>query len=418
MAAKRRLNRKGFLGILAAAGLGTTGALVLLSKEDEEPREAVSLAIFSTLADMRENCRESERLAFVADHTRSGDFGGGFFVRSEGEEDDDGGVHVRLDGSGALFKRVWDGDYVNPAWWGVSNDLSDDATPEIMKALDFAYPGTVRVGKGHYLVGSPIGIRGGNILVGPTARGDTQHHGPGCKFVLADGAGGNLIQSESSPDNRLSWHWGGLQHFAVDGNRANNPEGGHGIYIYRMAETAFIREVFIQDCKGSGVFLEDTGVPAQLFNLRSGFNDRYGFEFHRMHRVLELNGPSGDNNRLGFIRVNAANSGFSVSISNLKAERRTSEGAGTHDPLILLDDLQGAVVLITGGTAAAEPSAGDPADAVVKITGSPAKVVVQGFTALRYTNLIRDEVTGGVVSMSELDDSTSDWKHVKHYVYG
>ena len=53
-----------------------------------------------------------------------------------------------------------------------------------------------------------------------------------------------------------------------------------------------------------------------------------------------------------------------------------------------------------------------------KITGSPAKVIVQGFTALRYTNLIRDEVTGGVVPMSELDNSTSDWKHVKHYVYG
>ena len=92
------------------------------------------------------------------------------------------------------------------------------------------------------------------------------------RLYLQDGVNTNVIENaDPTGGNARMQIVGGL----IDGNKANNPTGGHGIAFTKVADSVIDR-IRTEYCKGSGVSLENTSDECAVTKLYSMFNDGYG----------------------------------------------------------------------------------------------------------------------------------------------
>ena len=257
-----------------------------------------------------------------------------------------------------------------------------------------------------YLINAPIVVPRGVHLMGNGTR-----NGLGTTLKLADGANCNIIESDTGlTTGKVNdyWHYGGIENLKLVGNKANNTSG-NGIYIYRMGENSFIRNIHTADFAGSGILVEGKGTPNYFQQIHTFNNNRYGVEIKDADRVYNFYELSGDVNKLGLLGVQGGSSPrmVSVSIFGLKAERFGVGSELTHDPVIHLDNIGGGELNIFGGAVTSESDAGY-GDAVVKIDTSAARVQIHGLTVLRYHNIIKDNATGNTVRKG----STNDYDYV------
>lgn len=165
--------------------------------------------------------------------------------------------------------------YINVKDYGAVGDGVTDDTAAFNAAIAAAYNATsntrghVYIPHGKYLVA--------NIVV-PTAitlSGD----GWWTILKLKDGsaAGANVLKTDETTQK----YYIHIKDLMVDGNKANNPTGGAGIYMWGSTDM-FIQNVYVTSCKGHGVHI--TGSSAKnsilptLLNVRSLSNDGNGFD--------------------------------------------------------------------------------------------------------------------------------------------
>lgn len=123
----------------------------------------------------------------------------------------------------------------------VSNSNSSDA---IQAAIDFANTGDVVYIPGKkFILDKTILLKSGIKLIGAAS-----------SSVLKMKDGANLAQMLYLPPNAADYNYAiELSNFQIDGNKANNPTGGHGILL-NTTYKAFVKDVKVSNVKGKGIF--------------------------------------------------------------------------------------------------------------------------------------------------------------------
>jgi hypothetical protein len=197
----------------------------------------------------------------------------------------------------------------------------------------------VKLGPGvHTLTGgAPIVVNDGGHLYGSGV------NSPGATWIkLGNGENHDVIQCVAESGNW--WHNGELANFRIDGNKANNPTGGHGIAVYSLGETSVIRRVISSNNKKAGLYFKGSHAgTGTVDNVTVGSNDVAGFHIDDFKSGICFNSCGGDFNGHTFMITNANNGGGSIVIKDPKSEGIPAGGY----PIYFKDSPTSAVVNLT-----------------------------------------------------------------------
>lgn len=244
------------------------------------------------------------------------------------------------------------------------------------------------------LVSRPVRLPAGVSMLGYGSWANDPNQSPS-RFQAAAGFTGNSVVQQDQVDDvgDKSAHWCVWERFSVNGLGAGS--GPHGINPGISGEAFAIRNVMVMNCD-SGIYA--TGAQASLhMDDISTSSCTYGVNLDGAGSTVRIVGMSGDANAGALLRVKGG-FGLEVTVIGMKAEAYV---AGQHDPVILVDDLDGGYLGVFGGWAATNATR----DAIVKIQKTGATTLsphvelmgVSGNT--QYTNLIDDTITGTVLPL-------------------
>ncbi|HVP50288.1 MAG TPA: hypothetical protein VMT56_03600, partial [Candidatus Bathyarchaeia archaeon] len=191
--------------------------------------------------------------------------------------------------------------------------------------------------------------------------------------------------------NAQWWHWGSMENFHMDGNKANET-AGNCINVENMGETAVLRALELGNCYASDLNLEGNfATQSEIANVTVNSAGQYGINLDKFQGVGVLRGLSGDSNATSIIRFNG-NQSATLTVLGLKSEEEVSG----HDPLITVDmpaDGSQPSLYVIGGYTYARPGVKDVIKVINGKSGASPFINVNSFYVdSNFTNAVNDTV--------------------------
>jgi hypothetical protein len=265
------------------------------------------------------------------------------------------------------------------ATWLAPYRVSSEADPSenraainqaILDAVAQTRPPVLLLPPGRIPLDGPIILRRG-IRINGASSADLPI---GTELFLADGVNGAVVQTEGWPTGERTWECAELAYLRINGNRAGNPEGGPGIAIRNMGNSAEIRQVVVRNCNGFGMELSGIQEPASLRACTLEDNGAGGLKLAG-EGVVVIYGLSAR----GAGPLALVDGGGALSVVLTGA---TSSG---HQPVVEIREGQPQVSLIGGRVTA--PSSGG---SVVEIAKGRPGVHLVGLHHAGFERLVRD----------------------------
>jgi hypothetical protein len=266
------------------------------------------------------------------------------------------------------------------ATWLAPYRVSSEADPSenraainqaILDAVEQTRPPVLLLPPGRIPLDGPIILRRG-IRINGASSADLPI---GTELFLADGVNGAVVQTEGWPTGERTWDCAELAYLRINGNRAGNPEGGPGIAIRHMGNSAEIRQVVVRNCNGFGMELSGIQEPASLRACTLEDNGAGGLKLAGEGLVV-IHGLS------------ARGAGPLVLVTGEGALSVVLTGAASsgHQPVVEIREGQPQVSLIAGRVTA--PSSGG--GSVVEIAKGRPGVHFVGLHHAGFERLVRD----------------------------
>jgi hypothetical protein len=254
--------------------------------------------------------------------------------------------------------------------------------------------GTVQFNNGVKTVVAGIIMEPGSHMVGV---GTSANHGT--NINAANGLNADIIAT-STVGTGVSqqaqwWHWGSLEGFHMDGNKAHQT-AGNCINVENMGETAMLRSVETGNCFADDIHLEGNfATQSEIANITVNSAGNFGVNLNNFQGVGVLRGLSGDSNATSIIRFNG-NQSATLTVLGLKAEEEISG----QDPLITLDmpaDGSEPAFYLVGGYTYGRPGLKDVIKVINgKLGAGPFVQVSNFYVDGNFTNGVNDTVNGRV----------------------
>lgn len=251
--------------------------------------------------------------------------------------------------------------------------------------------GAVLLPSGRY-VAKQIILRSGVSLIGIGM--NPPPHGQGTILQQEAGANCDFVVSDTTLPATEYLHWSIISNLQIVGNPQNTR--GSGIRLNsRTGEGLKLEHLFVKNFAESGITLARGAVPFYGEDLHLFHNGSYGIDISRtdydINQLVKLSLISGDDNGVALVHIGPSgglDNGESYEIDGVKAEKHTR---GRQNDVILLTNMNGSPVVITA--VGATNTSGEKADAIVRVTGSSARLYYTGLSHDRgYTYSINDEV--------------------------
>ena len=274
--------------------------------------------------------------------------------------------------------------YTGPGW------IVRDSVTLKLAATTYTINGTVQYNNGIKNVVAGIISMPGSHIVGA---GTSANHGT--NINAANGLNADLIATSTVGTgvgaNAQWWHWGSMENFHMDGNKAQQT-AGNCINLENMGETAVLRAIEAGDCYGDDIRLEGNfATQSEISNITVNSAGQYGVNLDNFQGVGVLRGLSGDSNAVSIVRFNGSQSA-TLTVLGLKSEEEISG----HDPLITIDmpaDGSQPAFYLVGGYTYGRVGLNDVIKIVNGRTGAAPFVQVSNFYVdANYTNAVNDTV--------------------------
>src|SRR5271166_2830732 len=202
--------------------------------------------------------------------------------------------------------------------------------------------------------------------------------------------------------NAQWWHWGSIENFHMDGNKANQT-AGRCINIENMGETAVLRALEVGNCYSDNIRLEGNfATQSEISDITVNSAGQYGVNLDNFQGVGVLRGLSGDSNATSIIRFNGSQSA-TLTVLGLKSEEETSG----QDPLITIDmptDGSQPALSIEGGYTYARPGVKDVIKIINGKTGAAPFVTVTNFYVdANFVNAVNDTVNSRTFAAANMN---------------
>ena len=202
--------------------------------------------------------------------------------------------------------------------------------------------------------------------------------------------------------NAQWWHWGSIENFHMDGNKANQT-AGRCINIENMGETAVLRALEVGNCYSDNIRLEGNfATQSEISDITVNSAGQYGVDLDNFQGVGVLRGLSGDSNATSIIRFNGSQSA-TLTVLGLKSEEETSG----QDPLITIDmptDGSQPALSIEGGYTYARPGVKDVIKIINGKTGAAPFVTVTNFYVdANFVNAVNDTVNSRTFAAANMN---------------
>lgn len=194
---------------------------------------------------------------------------------------------------------------------------NSDSSDAIQAAIDFANVGDiVFTPNGMFILDKMIRYKPGVKLYGAASSS---------VWKMKDGA--NLAQMLYLPPSETSYNFGiEIYNLQLDGNKENNPTGGHGILL-NTTYKAFVKDVKVSNVKGKGIYFSGNAQKNTNTNyVKDCFVygcDEEGVYFDEFCSDMHIYGGDYGNNKLANIVLNSPSS--SIRTSTIWGSR---EGSG------------------------------------------------------------------------------------------
>jgi hypothetical protein len=272
-----------------------------------------------------------------------------------------------------------------------------------LAATTYTITGTVSNNNGIANVTAGIISMPGSHIVGAST---SPNHGTNVN--AGNGLNADLIATSTigtgSGANAQWWHWGSIENFHVDGNKANQT-AGNCINVENMGETAVLRALELGNCYASDIKLEGNfATQSEISNVTVNSAGQFGVNLNNFEGVGVLRGLSGDSNATSIIRFNGSQSA-TLTVLGLKSEEEISG----HDPLITIDmpaDGSQPAFSLVGGYTYARPGVHDVIKVINGKAGVAPFVTVSNFYVdANFVNAVNDTVnsrTFGAANMNKV----------------
>src|SRR5271166_2757177 len=202
--------------------------------------------------------------------------------------------------------------------------------------------------------------------------------------------------------NAQWWHWGSIENFHMDGNKANQT-AGRCINIENMGETAVLRALEVGNCYSDNIRLEGNfATQSEISDITVNSAGQYGVNLDNFQGVGVLRGLSGDSNATSIIRFNGSQSA-TLTVLGMKSEEEISG----HDPLITIDmpaDGSQPALSIEGGYTYARPGVKDVIKIINGRTGAAPFVTVTNFYVdANFVNAVNDTVNSRTFAAANMN---------------
>ena len=300
-----------------------------------------------------------------------------------------------LDGGTVIDDRT--SPYTGPGF------IVRDSVAVKLAATTYTITSTVTNNNGVANVTAGIISMPGSHIVGA---GTSPNHGT--NMNAGNGLNADLIATSTvgtgSGANAQWWHWGSIENFHIDGNKANQT-AGNCINVENMGETAVLRALELGNCYASDIKLEGNfATQSEVSNVTANSAGQFGVNLDNFQGVGVLRGLSGDSNATSIIRFNG-NQSATLTVLGLKSEEEISG----HDPLITIDmptDGSQPAFSLVGGYTYARPGVHDVIKIINGKSGSAPFVTVSNFYVdPNFVNAVNDTVnsrTFAAVNMNKV----------------
>lgn len=270
------------------------------------------------------------------------------------------------------------------SWWGtvVTTQLQNWLTACVGSGQNETKLGFLA--QGNYLIDAPLLLSSGVSIIGAGWNTDPRFYYPSAFFADGSFTGSTMLQqSHVGIDSALAWHGAVLERVAFFGLGATG--GVNGFNVGTAGEASTVRNVIVVNCQNG---LYATSDMASLTVDTLSVNQcGVGVNLDGINSTATFTGLMGNNNT-SILRVKGGNS-VNVTVVGFRSE---DYNAGTANPPVLIEDLDGGQVAIYGGwldTTSAK-------NTVVQINRTTAtnraKVILAGVAANGgyYTNMVQD----------------------------
>jgi hypothetical protein len=230
--------------------------------------------------------------------------------------------------NGSVQGQVID-DRTSP-YTGPGFTVKDSVTLRLA-ATTYTINGTVSYNNGNNTVTAGIIALPGSHIVGA---GTSPNHGTNVN--AGAGLNADVIATSTvgtgTGANAQWWHWGSIENFHMDGNKASQT-AGNCINVENMGETAALKSLELGNCYASDLKLEGNfATQSEISNITVNSAGQFGVNLDNFQGAAVLRGLSGDSNATSIIRFNGMQSA-TLTVLGLKSEEEVSG----HDPLITID---------------------------------------------------------------------------------
>ena len=298
-----------------------------------------------------------------------------------------------LDGGTVIDDRT--SPYTGPGF------IVRDSVTVKLAATTYTITGTVSNNNGVATVTAGILSMPGSHIVGA---GTSPNHGTNVN--AGNGLNADLIATSTvgtgSGANAQWWHWGSIENFHIDGNKANQT-AGNCINVENMGETAVLRALELGNCYASDIKLEGNfATQSEISNVTVNSAGQFGVNLDNFQGVGVLRGLSGDSNATSIIRFNGSQSA-TLTVLGLKSEEEISG----HDPLITIDmpgDGSQPAFSLVGGYTYARPGVQDVIKVINGKSGSAPFVTVSNFYVdANFVNAVNDTVNSRTFAAANMN---------------
>src|SRR5271157_5924629 len=276
-----------------------------------------------------------------------------------------------------------------------------DSVTVKLAATTYTITGTVSNNNGVSNVTAGILSMPGSHIVGA---GTSANHGTNVN--AGAGLNADLIATSTvgtgAGANAQWWHWGSIENFHMDGNKANQT-AGNCINVENMGETAVLRALEVGNCYGDDIRLEGNfATQSEISNVTVNSAGQFGVDLDNFQGVGVLRGLSGDSNATSIIRFNGSQSA-TLTVLGMKSEEEISG----HDPLITIDmpaDGSQPAFYLVGGYTYARPGVHDVVKIINGKSGSAPFVQVNNFYVdANFVNAVNDTVNSRTFAASNMN---------------
>ncbi len=276
-----------------------------------------------------------------------------------------------------------------------------DSVTVKLAATTYTITGTVSYNNGISNVTAGIISMPGSHIVGS---GTSANHGTNVN--AGAGLNADVIATSTvgtgTGANAQWWHWGSIENFHMNGNKANQTSGTC-INVENMGETAVLRALEVGNCYTDDIRLEGNfATQSEITNITVNSAGQFGVNLDNFQGVGVLRGLSGDSNATSIIRFNG-NQSATLTVLGLKSEEEISG----HDPLITIDmpaDGSQPALYIVGGYTYGRPGLQDVIKVIHGKTGAAPFVTVNNFYVdANFVNAVNDTVNSRTFAASNMN---------------